>query len=71
MIVPNKAIPYDSSILSKLSIVLYGLSQPAPPSELYAKIGKHFEDTNQFLLTLDTLFVLRKINISNGDLYLC
>lgn len=71
VIVPNKAVPYDSSLLSKLPFVLFSLSYPTSPTELYAKVGQHFEDLNQFLLTLDTLFVLAKIDILNGDLYIC
>lgn len=71
MIVPNKVILYENSVLSKLAILLYLLDKPISPRELYKNTNQYFQDTNQFLLTLDTLFILGKIEILNGDLHLC
>lgn len=72
MIVPNKAVPYESSILSKLPLILHLLSTGTTSStELYHKMHGSFEDINQFLLAMDILFLLGKIKFTDGDLILC
>ena len=54
MIVPNKAIPYSTSILSKLPAILDQVSVPITPVELYYELHSSFDDLSQFLLALDT-----------------
>lgn len=71
MIVPNKAIPYNTSLLPKLPLVLRMLNVPMTPADLYHKQQHNFNDLSQFLLTLDILFVLGKIEIVDGELKLC
>ncbi|WP_099468746.1 ABC-three component system middle component 7 [Konateibacter massiliensis] len=63
MILPNKLIKFQDSILAKTVYVLDEVSKNSISiSELYCKIKEHFEDINQFILTLDVLFTLEKIN---------
>lgn len=71
MIIPNKAIPYDASLLSKLPIILRRVCAPVTPAELYHDLQSNFDDLSQFLLALDTLYVLRRITIKNGELRAC
>ena len=69
MIVPNKAISYESSLLSKLPIILQILyHEQLTAVELYYRVHKDFEDVSQFILAMDTLFVLGKIELLDGDL---
>lgn len=71
MIVPNKTIPYNVSLLSKLPIILRRLRIPAHPVELYHELQSNFDDLSQFLLTLDVLYVLGKISFDGRNLSLC
>ena len=72
MIVPNKAIPYETSLLSKLPMLLRILGEERlSPAILYYKVQNEFIDINQFLLAIDTLFVLEKVVMENGELKLC
>lgn len=69
MIVPNKAISYESSLISKLPIILQILHhEQLAVVELYQRVHKDFADVSQFILAMDTLFVLGKIELLDGDL---
>lgn len=72
MIVPNKAISYENSLLSKLPHILKALSnQSLSVLDLYQKSKKDFDNVNQFLLAMDTLYILKKIELVDGDIQLC
>lgn len=72
MIVPNKAISYENSLLSKLPHSLKDLSnQSLSVLDLYQKSKKDFNNVNQFLLAMDTLYLLKKIELVDGDIQLC
>lgn len=72
MIVPNKVISYDVSLLSKLPAILDVIKeQPISPVDLYMRLQGKFSDINHFLLALDVLFVLGKIEFENGDFKSC
>lgn len=71
MIVPNKAIPYSASLLSKLPTILDNINTPITPVDLYHELHSHFDDLSQFLIALDTLYVLKKITFENGELRQC
>lgn len=63
MILPNKLIKFQDSILAKTIFILDKVSKDSLSiSELYNKVKEHFEDINQYILTLDVLFTLEKIN---------
>lgn len=62
MIFPNKITPFQNSIISKVVYILDELSiESLEVLVLYNKVSKHFEDLDQFILTLDVLFLLEKI----------
>lgn len=72
MIVPNKAISFDESILSKLPLILKRVgTSKISVATLYNETKSSFTDISQFLIALDTLFVLEKINIVNGEIEKC
>ncbi|WP_017756039.1 ABC-three component system middle component 7 [Calidifontibacillus oryziterrae] len=59
MIIPNKITPFKESIISKIPYVLNVLQQQNEnPVDLWEKVQSHFEDINEFILTLDVAFVL-------------
>lgn len=64
MILPNKLINFNESILSKLVYILDILSteKSKPIRDLYIVVKDKFEDINQYIIALDVLFALEKIN---------
>lgn len=72
MIVPNKAIRYQESILSKLPRILQILQhQNMSVFNLYREVQSDYSSLSQFMVALDTLFVLDKIIIESGEIKLC
>lgn len=63
MITPNKFTPLDQSILAKLSVILKQEAYVIPLRELYRSVSNSFENVDQFLLAIDVLYVLGKINV--------
>lgn len=63
MITPNKFIALDQSILAKLEIVLDQLTSRASIRDLYRDIAHRFDTADQFLLALDVLYILGRINV--------
>ncbi|MBP1682644.1 MAG: hypothetical protein H6Q27_207 [Ignavibacteriaceae bacterium] len=62
MILPNKLIRFQESIISKIAFILDEVSvEPQSNINLYVKVKNHFDDINQYILALDVLFVLGKI----------
>lgn len=71
MIVPNKAVPYTESLLSRLPLLIQYINQEITLVELFDEAHSLFNDTSQFVLALDTLFVLKRIDCINGVIILC
>lgn len=72
MIVPNKAIRYQESILSKLPRIIQVLQhQNMSVLNLYREVQSDYSSLSQFMAALDTLFVLDKIIIESGEIKLC
>lgn len=72
MIVPNKAITYQDSVLSKLPEIILTLQHGQIPAfSLYQKVQSSFSSLSQFIIALDTLFVLEMISIESGEIKLC
>ena len=69
MIVPNKAIRYQESILSKLPRTLQTIRREDKPAlALYRELQSDYSSINQFMIALDTLFILGKITIESGEI---
>lgn len=68
MIVPNKFTPLDKSILGKLSYLMLENIDEISLTELLKMNLSKFTDVGEFILALDTLFVLGKIEISENGI---
>lgn len=63
MIIPNKFLSFDETILSKLEYVLVHIDDGMPILDLFRKVNKKLKDINQFILALDTLYFLELIKV--------
>ena len=63
MIVPNKFTTLDDSLLAKGPKILAALGKGISLEELYTRLAASFEDPGEFVLTMDVLFVLGRIEI--------
>lgn len=75
MLLPNKVIRYEESVISKFPVVLQELKAKTTvkPKDLYTCCKPYFADIHIFLQTLDCLFALNKIelNTGTGEISLC
>lgn len=74
MMLPNKTITYDESVISKFPLVLQFLKNQGPikAGKLYSKFKKYFSSIHIFVQTLDCLFALGKIKFDdNNEVTLC
>ncbi len=73
MIVPNKFTSLDQSLISKLPLLLAGLETDLSVLELYESKQHGFEDVSEFMIALDILYVLDRIEYDpdDGKLKLC
>ncbi|CAK1756241.1 conserved hypothetical protein [Vibrio crassostreae] len=68
MIVPNKIISIDESVVFKAAKLLSKLDDTNDILELYSKNTKLFIDIPDYIEALDVLFVLKRIDLdlNNG-----
>ncbi|MCT4661860.1 MAG: hypothetical protein N4A40_08375 [Tissierellales bacterium] len=63
MILPNKLITFSDSILAKIVFILDELVvEDLKIDELYIRVKDKFDDINQYIVALDVLYTLEKIN---------
>lgn len=58
---PNKFMPYAQSLLSKLPLLLE--SRATRCVQLYVEHAENFDSIDEFILALDVLYVLGRIEI--------
>lgn len=64
MIVPNKVISFSESIIGKMPIILEYLSkQDMTVKELFSTTQDYFEEIDEFIYSLDVLFLLNAIKV--------
>lgn len=63
MITPNKVVPLSASVLGLLTHVLKAGPAPTHLADLFQQVGDKFESIDQFLLTLDVLFLLDRLTV--------
>ncbi len=64
MILPNKLIPFNKCVLSKVVSILKELEiSKKPCGEIFISTRPYFEDVNEYILALDVLYVLGKIGM--------
>ena len=72
MIVPNKTITFQQSLLSKLPALIVAITRGVSnPIVLYSAVSDEFDDITQFMLALDTLFILEKVELVNEGKLKC
>lgn len=74
MILPNKLIPFNKCVLAKVVYILKefdaGKKSCIDLFDLFVNVKHHFEDINEFILALDVLYVLEKIEVDEkGAIY--
>lgn len=63
MITPNKVITLRESALGRAPIIMRERVPQENLVSLYEKVRKDFESIDQFLLTLDVLYILGQIDV--------
>ncbi|MEQ9855129.1 MULTISPECIES: ABC-three component system middle component 7 [Pectobacterium] len=73
MITPSKSISIQDSILYKMTIILETEFNEIKITDLYEKISSNFLSLDEFVYSLDFLFILEKIilNPDNGMVIKC
>ncbi|MBR7369182.1 hypothetical protein LVT82_09550 [Klebsiella variicola subsp. variicola] len=66
MIVPNKSIPLKDSIIFKMLAVLEEDFDVIDLIDLYDKVSVSFSNLDEFLYSLDVLFILGKVELIEG-----
>ncbi|CDQ17563.1 TPA: hypothetical protein NPP59_004999 [Klebsiella pneumoniae] len=64
MIVPNKATPLRESILFKMLAILEEDFETIGLLELYDEVSHLFEGIDEFVFSLDVLFIIEKIKVN-------
>lgn len=64
MIAPNKVLSFSESALSHLGSIIRQGPRAIDILTLYRNVCDEFESIDQFLLALDTLFVLGRIDLN-------
>ena len=68
MLLPNKLISYDQSILPKFPVVLKELKNgPMSVHDLYIRVIKKMSGVSEFIDTLDCLYALEKIEFDEEE----
>jgi hypothetical protein len=63
VITPNKVVTLETSALGKAHFILSCGPRVIELVELFHKVERHFESIDHFLLTLDLLYVLGRIDV--------
>lgn len=74
MMLPNKTITYNESVISKFPLVLEFLQnkKSVKAGFLYEELKSQFKSIHVFVQTLDCLFALGKIKFNNDmEIALC
>ena len=64
---PSKFTNFDKSILAKISMLMLDDVETISLSELIRIRLDKFDDISEFMLALDVLFVLEKIELDEGN----
>jgi len=64
MITPNKVVTLENSVLGLVGVILEQGSDPIEMLQLYRIVSNKFESIDQFLLAIDVLHVLGRIEVN-------
>lgn len=63
MIMPNKVITLRESAFGRAPVIMKEKTRQTNLVTLYDKVSEEFESIDQFLLTIDVLYILGQINV--------
>ena len=63
MITPNKTIPLKSSVIYKSTYILEKDFESIYLTDLYSEVIGKFEDVDEFLYSIDVLFLLNLVDV--------
>lgn len=63
MITPNKVISLDDSVIGRMSSLLAAANVPRGVADVYQSLSGNFESIDQFILALDVLYILGRIDV--------
>jgi hypothetical protein len=63
VIVPNKVISVQDSVVGHIGILMRQAAPIVDVGHLYSRVGDQFESIDQFLLALDVLYVLGRVEL--------
>lgn len=63
MIIPNKVVSLDSSVLGNTVHILNVGPHSIRVIDLFVEVGSKFESIDQFLLAIDVLYILNRIDL--------
>ena len=63
MITPSKYIPFDKSIIFKMLSLVHEKEDGISIVELYRQHASSFDGVDEFMFSLDVLYVLNKIEV--------
>jgi hypothetical protein len=64
LITPNKVLSLKESALGRLGVLLRDRGEDIDLVTLYHNVADQFESVDQFLLALDTLFLLGRVDVN-------
>ena len=66
MIVPDKITPFRKSIIYKLPVIIEILRKgEMKPEELWISVQNHFDDINEYILSLEVAYILGVVELDN------
>lgn len=68
MIIPNKSVPFKKTVIHKMLVIVELDFEEMAISELYKKTKTKFSSMDEFVYSLDLLYVLDKITINEFGL---
>lgn len=63
MIAPNKVVSLEASAMGKISVLIAEGPTPIGLSSLWERVESSFESVDQFLLAVDILYVLGRLDV--------
>jgi hypothetical protein len=64
LITPNKVLSLKESALGRLGLLLRDGPNDVDLVSLYESVADQFESVDQFLLAIDTLFILGRVDVN-------
>ena len=67
MLIPNKVISFEESVLAKIPLLTKEIEEGLSLINLYQNVEKKFSSIDQFMYTIDILFCLNYLDIDEAS----